>query len=291
MKTLHHVFEICVLTFLAWEATAKKNMETIKFENQVSVVPTNSETRRTRERMIKFKPMKFENQVSAAYTVSETKKVSEWNIEVDTVKSIYDFENRHFLYEGNQLVIFYVNNKIDARELDVQMYKVDAAREFARFHVKNGLYLIVPKNIITEDFRVRYNIQFKNYLWFDLKDKSTYENRYENYPDRRIYTLFHNYQPDCKTTKEYGCLEAIKAHFFDNLKNEYDSSYDRVVLLTVHVDVVHEDFIKNLCPKLGAPLEYPALYHEGYWGLYVILGKFRGEYEKKSIRYWASESC
>ncbi|XP_054266837.1 uncharacterized protein LOC128988985 isoform X6 [Macrosteles quadrilineatus] len=248
MKTLHHVFEICVLTFLAWEATAKKNMETIKFENQVSVVPTNSETRRTRERMIKFKPMKFENQVSAAYTVSETKKVSEWNIEVDTVKSIYDFENRHFLYEGNQLVIFYVNNKIDARELDVQMYKVDAAREFARFHVKNGLYLIVPKNIITEDFRVRYNIQFKNYLWFDLKDK-------------------------------------------DNLKNEYDSSYDRVVLLTVHVDVVHEDFIKNLCPKLGAPLEYPALYHEGYWGLYVILGKFRGEYEKKSIRYWASESC
>ncbi|XP_054266826.1 uncharacterized protein LOC128988985 isoform X4 [Macrosteles quadrilineatus] len=265
MKTLHHVFEICVLTFLAWEATAKKNMETIKFENQVSVVPTNSETRRTRERMIKFKPMKFENQVSAAYTVSETKKVSEWNIEVDTVKSI-----------------------------------VDAAREFARFHVKNGLYLIVPKNIITEDFRVRYNIQFKNYLWFDLKDKyiyvdvtdkSTYENRYENYPDRRIYTLFHNYQPDCKTTKEYGCLEAIKAHFFDNLKNEYDSSYDRVVLLTVHVDVVHEDFIKNLCPKLGAPLEYPALYHEGYWGLYVILGKFRGEYEKKSIRYWASESC
>ncbi|XP_054274039.1 uncharacterized protein LOC128993934 [Macrosteles quadrilineatus] len=273
MKTFHHVFVMCVVAFIAWEATAAE---------------------------IKQEMVQFEEEVLTYW--DREKGVSEWKIEVATVESESEYVSRHTLYGDKKLAIFYFNHNIDPVEHDDQTNKVYAAKDFARFGVENGLYLIVPKNMLTDDFRQRNKIRSTNYLWFDLEekyiyddvtDKLTYEKRYDNevYQDRRIYTLFHKYQPGCKTKKGEDCLEAKRNYYEDHFKFKYNSSYDKVVLLTVHVDVVQEDFLKDLCPKLGAPLEYPALYHESLLGLYEVTGKFSGTFSHVTTDYSASQSC
>ncbi|XP_054274042.1 uncharacterized protein LOC128993935 isoform X2 [Macrosteles quadrilineatus] len=261
MKTFHHVFVMCVVVFLAWEAAAVE--ETVTFDRDVTVLGSN-------------------NQIQ---------KLHSWTIEVKKVESESDYVSRRTDNEGKKLAIFFFNNDKDALKGDDEKFKVLAAKEFARNEVRNGVYLIVPNDVLTENFRKKHNIRFTNYLWFDLEDKASYDARHNEYEGRSIYTLFHDYQPDCVTESGKNCLEWRKEDTMLWIKNKYNTMCVRTVLLVVHVDVVRPDAIGKLCPKLGQPLEYPALYHEKNSRLIDITGKFSGKFNGKNADYKARDSC
>ncbi|XP_054275780.1 uncharacterized protein LOC128994952 [Macrosteles quadrilineatus] len=267
MKTFHHVFVMCTLAFLVWEAAA--TVETVEFEPDY-----------------------------------HTRHLTSWKIEVERVTSESDYEKRHEKYKDKELAIFFFNDDTDAKKDDDVKFKANAAREFATYGVENGVYLIVPREILTKDFIQKHDLPSHNNLWFDLKnknehftvtDKAKYDKRHEEYKAfTKIYTFFHNYKPGClkiRGESQKNCLDSDIENIRDWYTLSYWSSYIRIVLLTVHVDVVNEDVIKDLCPKLGVPLEYPAMYSENHSGLYKVNGRFNGKFSDKFKDYSARRSC
>ncbi|XP_054274043.1 uncharacterized protein LOC128993936 [Macrosteles quadrilineatus] len=267
MKTFHHVFVMCVVVFLAWEAAAVE--ETVQFNTAPVFVFDADNQRQT---------------------------VESWTIEVKRVESESAYLSRRNDNEGKELAVFFFNN--DALKGDDGKFKVLAAKEFAKNGVENGVYLIVPKGVLSDDLKNKEKIGSKNYLWFDLEDKhkvvdvtdkASYDARHNQYKGRSIFTLFLDYEPDCVTESGQNCLEKRKEDTMIWLRDRFKAMCVRTVLLVAKVKDVGDDVTEKLCPHLGKPSQYPALYHEKNSKLIEIIGFISSNGRKAN--YIAKDTC
>ncbi|XP_054274038.1 uncharacterized protein LOC128993933 isoform X3 [Macrosteles quadrilineatus] len=194
MKIFNHILGIVVLTFLVWETVAE--LQEVTVDLMEGIEPYREET------------------VKRYLRGKET-----WAIEVDEVKTQSDFESRHEKYKNKVLAIYAGNQFTDQENVD--SHCVIAARELARYDIKNGVFLYLPSKVISADYEHRNKIH-SNYLWFELKDKYqkvtiTKKDEYEKMISETykgptvVYTFIHDFDPDCLQKNSKGvdenCLE------------------------------------------------------------------------------------
>ncbi|XP_054276773.1 uncharacterized protein LOC128995781 [Macrosteles quadrilineatus] len=141
---------------------------------------------------------------------------------------------------------------------------------------------------LSKEFPFMYYEDHARFTEVIVTDKAEYVQRYEIYKSKIIYTLFHKINKD--EVEEYNSykfnkLEFLKSCTLNSLKKQYKLPYSSVVLLVVHVDVVGEEFIENLCPIDKAPLSYPRMYYEEYEKFTEVIVTSHAEYVQRSETY------
>ncbi|XP_054274037.1 uncharacterized protein LOC128993933 isoform X2 [Macrosteles quadrilineatus] len=253
MKIFNHILGIVVLTFLVWETVAE--LQEVTVDLMEGIEPYREET------------------VKRYLRGKET-----WAIEVDEVKTQSDFESRHEKYKNKVLAIYAGNQFTDQENVD--SHCVIAARELARYDIKNGVFLYLPSKVISADYEHRNKIH-SNYLWFELKDKDEYEKMIsETYKGPTVvYTFIHDFDPDCLQKNSKGvdenCLEMESRTQMNRLKMKFDPKYTWVVLLVVHVDILGEEYAKELCRGRREPHAYPMVYRHNESGKVIeVIGGY-----------------
>ncbi|XP_054271132.1 uncharacterized protein LOC128991891 [Macrosteles quadrilineatus] len=198
-----------------------------------------------------------------------------WKIQTGVLESEADLNERHATYDRKILAILIASeSKLENPDYIMGM-KVKAATEFASHNVENGVFLTLrtealPKGSPTKNDRLLED------LWFDWKDKvqlvivsdkADHEMRSSKYKGKEIYTLIHDFEPECtKTWKGVtdSCLEMYKRSTTLLIEQRSQRQYVWNVMLIVHVDDLGEDYLKGLCPNRREPHHYPMVYHDKF---------------------------
>ncbi|XP_054274033.1 uncharacterized protein LOC128993931 [Macrosteles quadrilineatus] len=154
MEPFHHILWMSVLVFLVLETAAVLQRVKVDFPPQ-----TNPE-------LIEIWKEKTGGKTS-------------WEIETDVLKSDEEYESRHAIYKDKVLAIH-------VKQTEIEKYKTNAAAEFAKKNIKNGVFLTVAKDGISIELVQKYKL---NWIGFRIESKDESYLRWDPDPNFQLFEI------------------------------------------------------------------------------------------------------
>ncbi|XP_054276365.1 uncharacterized protein LOC128995379 isoform X2 [Macrosteles quadrilineatus] len=253
MKLVHHVLVVYVLALL--------QRETVAIDGEEAAHP---------------ETIKNDRQPGLGTWRAYAKGNAFWKVEVDEIRTQIQFHNRHEIYKGKNIVLLIYESGNSPIEL-----KMKAAAEFARHKVRNGIVLILRKDIVHDDYIDRLDpmtkeifaqdganlyFEMENKIQiFDVVNKDDLEKRHETYRGGSIFTIYYEKDDDVRVGEyqqfQYGPLKEYVS-FWNKLTG---SLYTKSVFLKVQKESVLKgdtEFFQKICKGKGEPKQYPVVYME-----------------------------
>ncbi|XP_054273537.1 uncharacterized protein LOC128993581 isoform X2 [Macrosteles quadrilineatus] len=270
MKPFHYVLGVYVLALLQWEIDATQKIPVLGEEQ------ANPKWETVQIPNTLMDPEHPEDGTWRAYA----KGNPTWETQ---------FANRKKIYKGREIALLFTDCYGDEHIADEIRNKMvlQAAAEFSRNNVRNGIVLAVFDGVIWEADKdpmtreildkggrnVYFDMENKIQI-IDVADKDELERRHDQYKGAYIHTLYYDHD-DVVRVGEDGKFQWKPLMEYMRVQHwTIGPKYKKMVLLKVRTSSVLKgdtEFFQKICEAKGEPKEYPVVYYEAYKRLYKII--------------------